>query len=461
MSDTIDEAPPAAKPPDERVIPFKLPRKLDFLLEPHQYKVAWGGRSSLKSWSFARSLLMMGFHKPLRVLCAREVQKSLAFSAHQVLVDQIKTLGLTDAYRVTENAITGTRRDTSFGFIGLSNQTIDSMKSYEGTNILWVEEGQAVPKRSWQVALPTLFRTPGSECWVSFNPEMDTDEVWQRFIVNTPEGALVQEMNWRDAVDAGWWSEEQERLRQYDLIHSKEEYDNIWEGKPRTVVVGAIYAREITDMITEGRSRPIPYDPRLPVHRVWDLGWADSMAVIMVQKPHPSALNVINYLEDNRITYANALAAMDALDYKWGTDWLPHDATQHHPTSGTNAEKVLRGLGCRVQIVSRSDPEARIRAARMMFPRVYMDNSKRSTPPERPERLLGAGHLMERLRRYKRNIPTTTMEPMGPTHDAASHGSDAFGGLAEIVERIRNEGDRPRVTMRPYVNSDSGMGMLG
>src|SRR6202035_5225231 len=112
----------------------------------------------------------------------------------------------------------------------------------------------------------------------------------------------------------------------------------------------AIYATEVVEMVTEGRFRPIPYDPRLPVHRVWDLGWADSMAVVMVQKPHPSALNVINYIEDSRLTYANMIAAMDPLNYKWGTDWLPHDATQHHPTSGSNAQKVLQGLGCKVQI---------------------------------------------------------------------------------------------------------------
>lgn len=445
----------------EKVVSLQLPRKLSFLLEPHQYKVAWGGRGSLKSWSFARTLLHMGTLKPLRVLCAREVQKSLAQSVHQLLVDQIQSLGYDQLYKVTEGEIRGTQNKTQFGFAGLSNLTIDSNKSIEGTNILWVEEAQATRKRSWQVALPTLFRTPGSECWVSFNPDMDTDEVWERFIINPPPGACVAEMNWRDAVSCGWWTPEMERLRQYDLVHSKDEYANIWDGRPRTVVAGAIYATEILEMITEGRSRPIPYDPRLPVHRIWDLGWADSMAVVMVQRPHPSALNVINYLEDARLTYANMIVAMDQLGYKWGVDWLPHDATQHHPTSGSSAEKTLRGLGCKTQIIPRSDPEARIRAARMMFPRIYMDTDKRETPPERPDRLLGAGNLLDRLRRYKRNVPTTTLEPTGPTHDAASHAADAFGGLAEVVERIRNENEMPRPNVQPFVNADSGMGMLG
>ncbi len=445
----------------EKQVRLQLPRKLGFLLDPHAYKVAWGGRSSLKSWSFARALLTIGVQYELRILCAREVQKSLMQSVHQLLVDQIRELDLGDYYDVTENAIRGTRNDTLFRFTGLSDQTADTLKSYEGFDILWLEEAQAISRRSFQIALPTIFRNKGAEVWASFNPELDTDEVWQRFIVNTPPGAKVVEMNWRDAVSCGWWTDEQERLRQYDLIYSKNEYENIWEGKPRTVVAGAIYATEIIELITEGRSRPIPYDPRLPVFRIWDLGWADSMAVVMVQKPHHSALNVIGYLEDTRLTYANMIAAMDRLGYKWGTDYLPHDAEQHHPTSGTNARKVLEGLGCKVQIVPRSDPEARIRAARMMFPRCYFDTSKHDTPPERPERLMGAGHLLDRLRRYKRNVPTTTGEPAGPTHDAASHGADAFGALAEIVDRIRNDGERAPVNVAPFQTYDAAMGVLG
>jgi phage terminase large subunit len=460
VSASLKRRPVTAKPA-EKVVRLQLPRKLAFLMEMHPYKVAWGGRNSLKSWSFARALLTLGVHQPLRILCVREVQKSLAQSVHQLLVDQIQALDLGAYYSVTENAIRGTAQDTLFRFAGLSDQTAESMKSYEGFDIFWAEEAQAIRKRSWQIALPTIFRTPNSEVWVSFNPDMDTDEAWERFVVNTPPGAVVVEMNWRDAVACGWWSPEQERLRQYDLIHSKNEYANIWDGKPRVVLAGAIYATEVVEMITENRYRPIPYDPRLPVHRIWDLGWNDLMVCIMVQKPHPSALNVVNYLEESHITYANMLTAMDRLNYKWGTDWLPHDGENHDPKSGTNAKKLLRGLGCRVQIIPKSDPEARVKAGRMMFPRIYMDASKFDTPPERPDRLLGAAHLMDRLKRYRRNVPRTTMEPTGPMHDIASHGADAFGGLAEIVDRIRNEGEMPPANVKPFENVDSSMGLLG
>lgn len=444
-----------------REVEVRIHKKLRMLFDMHPYKIAYGGRNSLKSWSFARALLILANAQELRILCAREVQKSIAESVHQLLKDQIEAMGLGADFEVLETEIRGLKKGSLIKFTGLSDHTAESIKSFEGFDIAWVEEAQKVKKRSWQILLPTIFRTKNSEVWVTFNPDMDTDETWERFIVNPPPGAKVVEMNYRDAIAAGWWQDEQEKLRQYDLKHAPLDYENIWEGKPRTVVAGAVYSTEVIDMIKDGRFRPIPYDPRLPVHRVWDLGWNDLMTVVMVQKPLPSVLNVINYIEDSHITYAQLLEVMGQLKYAWGIDWLPHDAEQHDPKSGTNAIKLLKGLGCRVKVIGRSDPEARIRAGRMMFPRIYMDNSKRETPPDRPDRQLGAAHLLERLKRYKRAIPKSTNEPAQPVHDINSHGADAFGGLAEIVDQIRNENYTPDVVLSGFSNADQSMGMLG
>lgn len=441
---------------------LQLPAKLRFLLEMHPYKIAYGGRNSLKSHSFAGALLTLGVSQDLRILCAREIQKSLRESVHQLLQDKIEQLGMEAAYDVTDDAIRCRVKDTLFRFTGLSDHTVDSIKSYEGFDVAWLEESHSVTKRSRQVLFPTIFRTPNAEIWESFNPNMDTDDAWERYVINPPVGARVQEMNYRDAIRYGWFPDEQERLRQYDLVHSKQDYDNIWEGKPRSVVAGAIYTNEITDMSREQRYRPMPYDPRLPVHRVWDLGWNDLMVIIMVQKPTPSSLTIVNYFEDKFIKYSDVLEALSGLRYKWGDDWLPHDGNQHHPTSGTNAIKQIKGLTGRMpKEIPKSDPEARIRAARMMFPRVYIDNSKFSTPTDRPDRQLGGAYLMDRLKRYKRIIPKTTNEAGAPLHDITSHGSDAFGGLAEIVDRIRNTDEQPVEQLPQYKNVEPSMGTLG
>ena len=448
---------------EPRKVTLQLPRKLKFLMDCHPYKVAYGGRNSLKSHSFAGALLTLGIVQDLRILCAREIQKSLAQSVHQLLQDKIVQLDYGDLYDVTDEAIRSRVTNTMFRFTGLSDHTAESIKSYEGFDIAWLEEAQAITKRSRQVLFPTIFRTEGAEIWESFNPGMDTDDAWERYVNNPPEGAVVVEMNYRDAIKCGWWTDEQEKLRRYDLVHAKGDYDNIWEGKPRTVVAGAIYTTEVTEMLTEQRYRLMPYDPRLPVHRIWDLGWNDLMVVVMVQKPTPSSAVVVNYFEDRFIKYSDVIEALDkSCRYKWGDDWLPHDGTQHHPTSGTSAQKQLRTLTGKVpKEIPKSDPEARIRAARMMFPRVYMDNTKRDTPPERPDRLLGAGHLMTRLKNYKRHVPKNTNEDGGPVHDINSHGADAWGGLAEIIDRIRNSDEAKLDKLPGYSNVEPSMGVLG
>ena len=81
---------------------FKLPEKLGFLFEPYQFKVAYGGRGSGKSWSFARALLIQGYSQQLRVLCTREIQKSIKDSVHKLLSDQIQAMGMGDFYEVIE-----------------------------------------------------------------------------------------------------------------------------------------------------------------------------------------------------------------------------------------------------------------------------------------------------------------------------------------------------------------------
>lgn len=453
----------AAKSP-ELVIELKLHRKLQFLMEMCPYKVAYGGRNGLKSWAFARALLTLGLVQDLRILCVREVQESIAKSVHQLLKDQIIALGYSDLYDVTDEAIRCRIRDTQFGFTGLSNMTSDSIKSFEGTDVCWAEEAHKITKRSWQILLPTIFRVPNAEVWISFNPDMDDDDTWERFVVHPPEGAKVVEMNWRDAAECGWFPPEQEKLRQYDMIHSKADYDNIWEGKPRSVVAGAIYTSEITDMVREKRFRPMPRDPRLPVHCVWDLGWNDLMTIVMVQKPTPSSLVIVNYMEDRRITYAEMIQARRELRYVWGDDWLPHDAVQGHPTSGTNAKAQLKSLGCKVKMIPKTGPENRIRAARMMFPRIYIDDTKFDTPTDRPDRVLGGGFLVDRLKRYKRHVPKVKElagEDTGPVHDINSHGADGFGALAEIADQIRNPADEKIETLPGWRNPDPSMGLLG
>jgi phage terminase large subunit len=106
--------------------------------------------------------------------------------------------------------------------------------------LVWVEEAQVVTKRSWDVLTPTI-RKDGSEIWITLNPDMETDETYARFVASKPfesEDAFVVQMNWRDNP---WFPEVLEKERQDTLARDPDNYDNIWEGVPKRVSVGAIY----------------------------------------------------------------------------------------------------------------------------------------------------------------------------------------------------------------------------
>ena len=153
----------------------QFPAKLECLFNPKnsRYRVLYGGRGGAKSWGVARALLIKGAQAPLRILCAREFQTSIKDSVHKLLCDQIVDMGLAGFYEITEKSIKG-KNGTEFFFVGLRNNVVN-VKSIEGVDVCWVEEAQTVSRNSWNVLIPTI-RKEQSEIWVTFNPELETDE---------------------------------------------------------------------------------------------------------------------------------------------------------------------------------------------------------------------------------------------------------------------------------------------
>lgn len=392
---------------------WEFPEKLGFLFQPARTKCAHGGRGSGKSWAFARALLLEGADHPERVLCTREVQKSIKDSVHQLLSDQIKVLGLEGFYRVTQHEITGAN-GTRFLFSGLSDQTSDSIKSFEGITKVWCEEAHKITRRSWDLLIPTI-RAPGSEIWISLNPELDTDETYVRFVENPPEGAVVVQVNWRDNP---WFPqvlelERREFLRQVELgIRSQDEYDNIWEGKCRSAVEGAIYAQEVARLQQERRFCRVPYDPLLPVHDVWDLGWNDAMVVGLFQRS-PMGLMLIDSLIVSHQTYDQVVSQIEARKYRQGRTFIPHDGQHKNPQTGQGADATLRALGREVSIVPSIGLEAGIKATRQAFGRLWIDNQAGDNK-----------RVLHSLKRYRRAVSSTTNEPGAPLHDEHSHPAD-------------------------------------
>jgi len=206
------------------------------LFRPHRYKVFYGGRGSGKSWSVARALLLLGYEKPMRILCAREIQRSISDSVHKLLCEQIEAIGLSGAYTITRDAIRCTS-GTEFIFKGLRSNP-QEIKSTEGIDICWVEEAAAVSADSWDILIPTV-RKPNSEIWLTFNPLDESDPTYQRFVLNAPDDAYVCKVNYDgNPAFPDVLKKEMEWLKARDY----ESYLHIWEGEVRKHSNAVIFA---------------------------------------------------------------------------------------------------------------------------------------------------------------------------------------------------------------------------
>lgn len=203
-----------------------LPEFAAELFEPHRYKVLYGGRGAARSWSVARALLIKAAAAPLRVLCAREFQKSIKDSVHRLLRDQIALLEL-PGYEVTDHEIRHTN-GSLFLFEGLRHN-VTKIKSLEGVDVAWVEEAERVSQSSWDVLIPTI-RKPGSEIWVTFNPHLESDPTYQRFVVSPPPDAWVLKVS---ADDNPWFPAELAAERTYLYAIDPDAAAHVWGGACR------------------------------------------------------------------------------------------------------------------------------------------------------------------------------------------------------------------------------------
>jgi len=209
--------------------PTLVPPAFADLWQTPRFSVWYGGRGAAKSWSIARVILSLAHESPLRVLCCREIQGSIRESAYRLLADQIQMLELDDAFDVQADSIVG-KNGGRFFFEGL-RYNASKIRSYEGVDIVWVEEAQSVSEMSWETLLPTI-RKPGSRFYISYNPMDKTDPVGRRFVENTPPNSIVRKVSFRDNP---FLSPESDDERLWLEKTDPDAYRHVWEGEPRTV----------------------------------------------------------------------------------------------------------------------------------------------------------------------------------------------------------------------------------
>lgn len=200
---------------------------LPLITKKFRNKLYYGGRAGGKSFAFADCLLLLGRESKLFVACVREVQNSIKDSVYKLLKDRADFYELTD-YVFYEDRIENILTGTKFIFKGLKDQNSQNIKSLEGVDICWIEEGQSISKNSWDILNPTI-RKPNSEIWISMNREEENDPIWKAVAAHPDDRTLVVKVNYYDNPHC---PEEMKYLAEKCKADNPDDYEHIWLGAP-------------------------------------------------------------------------------------------------------------------------------------------------------------------------------------------------------------------------------------
>ena len=398
------------------------------LLDPARYKGVHGGRGSGKSHFFAELLVDICVSRPgTRVVCIREIQKSLKESAKRLLEDKIEKMGVSHMFTIQNEQII-TPGGGLIIFVGMRDHTKESVKSLEGFNIAWVEEAQTLSKGSLDMLRPTI-RAEDSELWFSWNPRRKNDPIDAFLRGAEPiEGSIVVEANYDANI---WFPDVLEAERLTCKVNDPDMYEHIWEGAYITVMPGAYYTSHLNAVRKENRIGHVAADPLITIRAFWDIGGTGAKAdarSIWIAQFVGDEVRVLDYRETQGQPLAADVDWIRESGYKTAQMVLPHDGGTNDRVYAVSYESALRDAGFDVEVIPNQGKGAamkRIEATRRMFPKCQF--SKRCEEAG----LTALGFYHERQDEARE-------VGLGPEHDWSSHAADAFGLMAVAHERLKD-----------------------
>ena len=452
----------ASPRPEAIVVNVDIPAKLIPVFSgPADYRGAYGGRGAAKTIAFANMAIIdiiQPSPKPWRFLCGRELQKSLKDSVFSVIEAQIGVLGLQSEFEIGKEFIRAKNKN-EFLFYGLKSN-IAEVKGLYGVRRTWLEEAQKVSQSSLTYLIPTVMRDfPDCELWATWNPDDEDDPIHKMFVTDADETVKCVKINY---TDNPWFPDSLDKVRLRDLKNNPQRYDWIWLGNFNLNAEGAVYAKWLNERENAGAFRADLYDPALPVHTAWDIGWRDYTAIWFYQvaggeirlidfyenfRQGPShyasqllgvEIKVIGATPDGKLLYERG-APIEGLDrrraYRYGEHWGPHDAANKlFAANGRSVVEQLDDFGLRMSIVPAQPQQQQIDVARAILPQCWFDPVQ-------------CADGIRALRKYKFEFDEDKQRYKDePLHDWASHPCDAFEVLSQVKQAnlIKPEPEKPR-----------------
>lgn len=401
-----------------------------------RYRGAYGGRGSGKTFSFAKMSAVVGYRRGMagesgQIMCARQHLNSLEDSSLEEVKAAIRSEPWLDSYYdLGEKFIRSRDGRIRYTFTGLRH-SLDSIKSKSGLLLCWVDEAEPVTEEAWRKLTPTV-RQPGSEIWVTWNPESKRSATNERFRANPPSHSKIVRLDYRDNP---WFPPELEAERLEDLAKRPHTYPHVWDGDYIHAFEGAYYALQVKAAHDEGRVTKVARDPLMKVYAFWDIGGTGRLSdatAIWVAQFVGKAVHVLAYYEAIGQPLAAHVGWLRDHDFEKAICVLPHDGATRDRVFPVSYESELQAAGFETFIVPNQGPGAakmRIEALRRLFPSVWFNES--TTEGGR-----------EALAQYHEKLDEVRGIGLGPAHDWSSHGADA-GGLMAVFHSQISDSKRP------------------
>lgn len=263
---------------------IKFPEKLTPLWAVQaRYYILKGGRAGGKSVGIADYCIGNTVSDEKRVMCARETQNSMTESVHYLLCERIEHHNIEKHYKITRDKIYS-HAGSEFFFKGLARDP-SAIKSAQDVDICWIEEAHNVSYNSWSKLIPTI-RNKGSKIIISFNPENETDETYQRFIMRELDAeAVIVSVNY---LDNAMCPQEMITLAEHSKKHNPDEYNHIWLGYPKKISDAVVFKKCY-------RVEEFEANPKAMMRYGLDFGFNAPCAIIN------------NYLENNKLYIVNEI----------------------------------------------------------------------------------------------------------------------------------------------------------
>lgn len=200
---------------------------IDTLFTDARHKALFGGRGSSKSWSVATYLDLTAAKERKRIVCARQFQNSIRDSSKELIERRIHDLGMTNQFTITDRYVFHNVTKSQFMFVGLE-RNVESIRSLEGADIVWIEEARTISAKSMEILLPTI-RSPGSQLIWTWNPEQPEDPVDAYFRSGPPPPrSIVTRVSFEDNpfFNETEMPQELETLKRGNYAR----YQHVWEG---------------------------------------------------------------------------------------------------------------------------------------------------------------------------------------------------------------------------------------